>query len=82
MMSYNSDQESALAILCCIILLTRSNHRLCSAFAMLAIEEHATTRLGCVLLPLSARIVYSVIRLIEFFLCALSLRLMSLLTLI
>ena len=38
---------------------TRSNHRLCSAFAMLAIEEHATTRLGCVLLPLSARIVYS-----------------------
>ena len=37
-------------------LITRSNRRLCCAFDMLAIEEHAaTTRLGCVLLPLSAR---------------------------
>ena len=42
-----------------VYIFTRSNHGLCSAFAMLAIEEHATTRLGCVLLPLSARIVYS-----------------------
>ena len=40
-------------------LITRSNRRLCCAFDMLAIEEHATTRLGCVLLPLSARIDYS-----------------------